>query len=70
MDFDSIIRRFKSCIPSQLKNMRYDMAKWNKYPEYAPLSDINGGEKYADGDGMFVEDINKLFENVKYLMGE
>ena len=50
--------------------MRYDMAKWNKYPEYAPLSDINGGEKYADGDGMFVEDINKLFENVKYLMGE
>ena len=46
------------------------MAKWSKYPEYTPLSNINGGEKYADGDGMFVDDINKLFENLKYLKGE
>lgn len=70
MDFDSIIRRFKSCIPSQLKNKRYDMAKWSENPAYTPLSDINSGEKYTDGDGIFIEDINKLFENLKNVRGE
>ena len=46
------------------------MAKWSENPAYTPLSDINGGNRYTDGDGIFIEDINKLFENLKNVRGE
>ena len=46
------------------------MAKWSENPVYTPLSDINSGKKYTDGDGIFIEDINKLFENLKNIRGE
>ena len=41
------------------------MAKWEA--KYTPLTDINNGNKYEKCDGIRVSDINKLFENVKYL---
>lgn len=43
------------------------MAKWNENPTYTALSEINGGNQYAKCDGIKISDINKLFENVKYL---
>lgn len=46
------------------------MATWSKNPTYTALTDINNGKKYEECDFMKVEDINKLFENVKYLKGD
>lgn len=46
------------------------MSKWNTHPEYTPLSAINNGNEYQECDFMYIEDINKLFENVKYLKGD
>lgn len=43
------------------------MAKWNTNPEYTPLSAINNGNEYQECDFMYIKDINKLFENVKFL---
>ena len=43
------------------------MANWNTNPTYTPLTEINSGQKYVNGDGIMVDDINKLFENVKHL---
>lgn len=69
MDFDSIIKGSMPLPPAKLKK-RYNMAKWNENPTYTALSEINGGNQYAKCDGMKISDINKLFENVKYLKGE
>lgn len=69
MDFDSIDKGSMPLPPAKLKK-RCDMAKWNTNPTYTLLSNINNGSKYAVGDGIYVADINKLFENVKYLKGE
>lgn len=46
------------------------MSKWNTNPQYVPLSEINQGKKYNQCDFILAEDINKLFENVKFLKGE
>jgi hypothetical protein len=46
------------------------MATWSKNPTYTPLSAINNGSKYQDGDFIWISDLNKLFENVKYLKGD
>jgi hypothetical protein len=43
------------------------MATWSKNPTYTALTNINNGKKYEEGDFMYITDINKLFENVKYL---
>lgn len=43
------------------------MSKWNENATYTALSEINGGNQYAKCDGIKISDINKLFENVKYL---
>lgn len=69
MDFDSISKGSMPLPPAKLKK-RYNMAKWNENPTYTALSEINGGNQYAKCDGIKTSDINKLFENVKYLKGE
>lgn len=46
------------------------MAKWSSDPVYTPLTEINSGQKYKDCDFIFIDDINRLFENVKFLKGE
>lgn len=46
------------------------MATWSKNPTYTALTNINNGKKYENCDGIYVADINKLFENVKYLKGD
>ncbi len=46
------------------------MANWNTNPQYVPLNEINNGNQYAICDGIKISDINKLFENVKYLKGD
>lgn len=69
MDFDSISKGSMPLPPAKLKK-RCNMATWSKNPTYTALTNINNGKKYENCDGIYVADINKLFENVKYLKGD
>lgn len=40
--------------------------KW-KTDTWIDINSINGGNKYKDGDGILLRDLNAIFNNVFYL---
>lgn len=43
------------------------MADWNQTPTWTDVSSINGGNQYVASDGVTVNDMNNIINNLIYL---
>lgn len=43
------------------------MAQWPQNPTWHPTSTINSGKEYQAADGVTVDDMNNIIENMIYL---
>lgn len=43
------------------------MPAWSQTPEWHPITSINGGGEFLPSDGVTVDDMNNIIENIIYL---